>query len=150
MPENALYLGLIAALFPRARLIHCRRDPRDVALSCWMTHFARIRWACDPHDIATRIGEHRRVMDHWRKVLPVPVFELEYEAMVGEPEATARRLVGWCGLDWDPACLDFHKTRRPVRTTSVVQVRQPVYTTSIGRWRNYERWIPVLFANLET
>jgi Sulfotransferase family len=121
-----------------------------VALSCWVTHFAQIRWACDPHDIATRIREHRRVMDHWRNVLPVPVFELEYEAMVGKPEETARRLIGWCGLDWDPACLDFHKTRRPVRTTSVVQVRQPIYTTSIGRWRNYERWIPVLFANLET
>src|SRR5262249_21936313 len=124
MPENSLYLGLIAAMFPRATVIHCRRDPRDVALSCWMTHFARVRWACDIAHIPSRIRQHRRVMDHWRRVLPVPIHELGYEAMVTEPENSARRLVQWCGLDWDPACLEFHTTRRAVRTTSVAQVRQ--------------------------
>jgi tetratricopeptide (TPR) repeat protein len=150
MPENTLYLGLIAALFPRARLIHCRRDLRDVALSCWMTHFAELRWACDPDHIASRINEYRRLMDHWQRVLPVPIFELEYEAMVADLEGVSRRLVAWCGLDWDPACLDFHLTRRPVRTTSVAQVRRPVYTSSIGRWKNYEGSLSPMFARLET
>ncbi len=148
MPENTLYLGLIAAMFPRARLIHCRRDPRDVALSCWMTHFADLRWACNLDHIASRINEYRRVMNRWQRVLPVPIFELEYEAMVTDLEEVSRRLVAWCGLDWDPACLDFHQTRRPVRTTSVAQVRQPVYTRSIGRWKNYERSLASMFARL--
>ena len=150
MPENTLYLGLIAAMFPRAKLIHCRRDPRDVALSCWMTHFAEMRWACDLDHIASRIIENHRVMDHWRRVLPVPIFELDYEAMVADLEGVSRQLVAWCGLDWDPACLDFHKTRRPVRTTSVAQVRQPLYTTSVGRWRSYQGPLAALFAELET
>ena len=148
MPENSLYLGLIAALFPRARLIHCRRDPRDVALSCWMTHFAELRWACDPDHIASRINEYRRVMDHWQRVLPLPIFELDYEAMVADLEGTSRRLLAWCGLDWDPACLVFHQTRRPVRTTSVAQVRRPLYTSSVGRWKNYERSLTSMFAGL--
>jgi tetratricopeptide (TPR) repeat protein len=148
MPENTLYLGLIAALFPRARIIHCRRDPRDVALSCWMTHFAEMRWACDPDHIASRIVENRRVMDHWAHVLPIPIFPLDYETMVADLEGVSRQLVAWCGLDWDPACLDFHKTRRPVRTTSVEQVRRPIYTSSVGRWRNYERPLASLFEKV--
>jgi tetratricopeptide (TPR) repeat protein len=149
MPENTLYLGLIAALFPRARLIHCRRDARDVALSCWMTHFAQVRWACDPEHITSRIQEYQRVMKHWRRVLPVPVFEVHYEAMVADPERTARDLVAWCGLEWNPACLEFYKTRRPVRTTSVAQVRKPLYSSSIARWKNYERLLAPLFAKIE-
>jgi tetratricopeptide (TPR) repeat protein len=146
MPENTLYLGLIAALFPKAKLIHCRRDLRDTALSCWMTHFARVRWACDPDHIASRIHEYRRLMDHWRRVLPVPLFELDYEAMVADLEGVSRDLLAWCGLEWEPACLEFYKTRRPVRTTSVAQVRRPIYTGSVGRWRNYERALGPLFT----
>jgi tetratricopeptide (TPR) repeat protein len=149
MPDNALYLGLIAAMFPRARLIHCRREPRDVALSCWTTHFAHVRWACDLVHIASRIRESRRAMEHWRRVLPIPVLEIDYEAMVVGLEETARRLVDWCRLPWHPACLEFHQTRRPVRTTSVAQVRQPLYTTSVGRWRNYQGPLAGLFAQLE-
>ena len=150
MPENTLYLGLIAVLFPRAKLIHCRRDVRDVALSCWMTELAQVRWACDPDHIASRINANRRVMDHWRRVLPVPIFEVDYEAMVTDLEGVSRELVAWCGLEWDPACLEFHKTRRPVRTASAAQVRQPVYGSSIGRWKNYEHLLAPLFAKLQT
>lgn len=148
MPDNALYLGLIAAMFPNARFIHCRRDPRDVALSCWMTQFAQIRWASDLGEIASRIREHRRLMEHWRRVLPVPLLEIDYESMVGGLEHAARRLLDWCGLSWDPACLEFHRTRRAVRTTSVAQVRQPIYRTSVGRWRHYERHLSGLFDEL--
>ncbi|HKI19553.1 MAG TPA: sulfotransferase, partial [Isosphaeraceae bacterium] len=149
MPDNTVYLGLIATLFPRAKLIHCRRDVRDVALSCWMTNFRDIRWACDPDQIASRIKEYGRLMEHWRRVLPVPMLEVEYEAMVTDLEKWARAIVAWCGLEWDPACLEFHKTRRPVRTSSVAQVRQPVYTSSIGRWKNYEQSLTPLFAKLK-
>ena len=116
MPDNTVYLGLIATLFPRAKLIHCRRDVRDVALSCWMTNFLEVRWACDPDQIARRIEEHNRLMEHWRRVLPVPMLEVDYEALVADLETNARAIVAWCGLEWDPACLEFHKTKRPVRT----------------------------------
>jgi tetratricopeptide (TPR) repeat protein len=150
MPDNTVYLGLIATLFPRAKLIHCHRDVRDVALSCWMTNFMEVRWACDPDQIARRIEEHNRLMEHWRRVLPVPVLEVDYEALVTEFGTNARAIVAWCGLEWDPACLEFHKTRRPVRTSSVEQVRQPVYSSSIGRWKNYQRSLAPLFANLKS
>ena len=149
MPENTLYLGWIATLFPLAILIHCRRDLRDVACSCWMTHLAHVRWACDPDHIATRINDHLRLMDHWHQVLPVPILEVDYESLVANPEREARELVAWCGLDWDPACLNFHENRRPVRTASAAQVRQPVHSRSVGRWKNYEGPLATLFAKIE-
>jgi tetratricopeptide (TPR) repeat protein len=148
MPDNYLYLGLLAALFPKAKFIHCRRDLRDVAVSCWMTNFRQIRWANDPDHIAERFAEYRRIMEHWRRVLPVPVLEVDYEETVADLEGVARRLVDWCGLAWEPACLAFHQNRRPVRTASVRQVRQPIYKQSVARWKNYESALAPLFAKL--
>jgi tetratricopeptide (TPR) repeat protein len=148
MPDNYLYLGLLVALFPKAKFIHCRRDLRDIAVSCWMTNFRSIRWANDPDHIAARFAEHRRIMDHWRQVLPVPVLEVDYEETVTDLEGVARRLVEWCGLDWEPACLAFHKGKRPVRTASVAQVRQPIYTRSAARWKHYEKALRPLFDTL--
>jgi tetratricopeptide (TPR) repeat protein len=148
MPDNYLYLGLIVTLFPRARLIHCRRDLRDVAVSCWMTNFRHIRWACDADHIATRFHQYQRLMEHWRQVLPVPLLEVDYEETVADLEGVARRLVAWSGLEWEPACLSFHTTQRPVRTASVTQVRQPIYTRSVQRWKNYEKTLGPLFAGL--
>ena len=132
MPDNTIYLGLIATRVSRAKIIHCRRDLRDVALSCWMTDFLEVRWACDPDLIARRIHEHERLMEHWRRVLPAPMLEVDYEDVVADLEKWSRAIVAWCGLEWDPACLEFHKTKRPVQTSSVVQVRQPIYT-QLGR-----------------
>ena len=149
MPENYLSLGLLAALFPRARFIHCRRDLRDVAVSCWMTQFRQVRWANDPDHIASRFHQYGRLMAHWRAVLPVQMLEVDYEETVADLEGVARRLVAWCGLEWEPACLTFHEGKRPVRTASVAQVRQPLYTRSVARWRNYEKALAPLFARLE-
>jgi hypothetical protein len=148
MPDNYLYLGLIAALFPRARIIHCRRDLRDVAVSCWMTNFRQLHWAADQDHIAARFRDYRRLMDHWRGVLPVQVFEVEYEETVADLEGVARRLLAWCGLEWEPACLDFHQTTRPIRTASVTQVRQPIYKRSVARWKHYEPALAPLFDRL--
>jgi tetratricopeptide (TPR) repeat protein len=148
MPENTLYLGLLAAMFPSSKLIYCRRDLRDVALSCWMTNFGLVRWACDPDHIASRMAQAARLMDHWQSVLPVPMLEIQYEDVVNNQEAKSRELIDWCGLEWDPNCLEFHKTRRPVRTASVAQVRQPIYPGSIGRWKNYEKSLARLFETL--
>ena len=102
-------LGLLASLFPRAKFIHCRRDLRDVAVSCWMTHFQEIRWANDQQHIASRFHDYQRMMEHWRTVLPVPLLEVDYEETVADLEGVARRLVAWCGLEWEPACLEFHQ-----------------------------------------
>jgi tetratricopeptide (TPR) repeat protein len=148
MPDNYLYLGLLAALFPRAVFIHCRRDLRDVAVSCWMTDFRSIRWANDPAHIAARFRQYRRLMDHWKAVLPVPVHEVDYEETVNDLGGVARRLLAACGLEFDPACLEFHRTQRPVRTASVSQVRQPVYRGSLARWKHYEGELSDLFAAL--
>ncbi|WP_435009065.1 tetratricopeptide repeat-containing sulfotransferase family protein [Tundrisphaera lichenicola] len=148
MPENYLYLGLIAALFPSARVIHCRRDPRDVALSCWMNSFGQVRWASDPDHIASRIEDYRRVMDHWRRALPTPLFEVDYEELVAEPGRISRDLVAWIGLEWDPACLDFHQARHAVQSASVAQVRRPIYRTSVGRWENYREALGPWFARI--
>ena len=148
MPDNYLYLGLLALLFPKATLVYVRRDPRDIAVSCWMTNFGAIRWASDFEHIAARFADHRRIMAHWQAVLPVPICELEYERLVDDFETEARRLVAACGLDWEPACLDFHQTTRPVRTASVTQVRQPLYRKSLARWKHYEAALARLFARL--
>jgi hypothetical protein len=149
MPDNYLYLGLLASLFPRAKLIHCRRDLRDVAVSCWMTHFGNVRWTNDQQHIASRFHEYQRIMAHWRKVLPAPVLEVDYEEAVADLEGVARKLVAWCGLAWEPKCLDFHQTKRPVRTASAIQVRRPVFKTSVGRWKHYQQALGPLFARLE-
>jgi tetratricopeptide (TPR) repeat protein len=149
MPENYLYLGLLASLFPRAKLIHCRRDLRDVAVSCWMTHFRDVRWANDQRHIASRFHEYQRMMEHWRQVLPVPLLEVDYEETVADLEGVARKLVAWCGLAWEPACLEFHRAKRPVRTASAVQVRRPVFKTSVGRWKHYEQSLAPLLDGLD-
>jgi hypothetical protein len=148
MPDNYMYMGLLFVLFPTGVFIHCRRDLRDVAVSCWMTAFRSIRWASDPQNIASRFRQYLRVMEHWRAALPVPIQEVDYEETVSDLEGVAKRLIAACGLKWDPACLDFHKTKRPVRTASITQVRQPIYQGSVARWKNYERELGDLFVLL--
>jgi hypothetical protein len=125
-----------------------RRDPRDIALSCWMTNFRSIHWANDPDHLAGRIRDHSRITAHWQAVLPLQVHEVVYEQLVDHFEDEARRLVAACGLEWDPACLEFHQTVRPVRTASVTQVRQPLYSRSVARWKHYEEFLKPLFGRL--
>jgi tetratricopeptide (TPR) repeat protein len=148
MPENYIYLGFLAALYPRAKFIHCQRDLRDVTVSCWMTHFRHIRWANDPEHIVSRIHAYQRLMDHWRRVLPVQMLDVPYEETVADLEGVARRLVAFCGLDWEPACLAYHQGRRTVRSASVTQVRQPIYKRAVARWKNYEDVLGPVLARL--
>jgi len=148
MPDNYVFLGLLACLFPRAKFIHCRRDVRDVAVSCWMTHFRKIRWANDQQHIISRFREYQRIVAHWRKVLPVTLLEVDYEEIVADLEGMARKLVDWCGLGWEQRCLEFHKTQRPVRTASAVQVRQPIFKTSLAKWKHYELSLAELLSAL--
>lgn len=149
MPENYHSLGWIVTLFPHAKIIHCRRDVRDVAFSCWMTNFTKIRWANDLEHIATRINQYQRVTGHLHRVLPVPILEVDYELMVADQMGSTRRLLEFLNLDWDPACLNFHQTERLVRTASVAQVRQPIYTRSVARWKLYEDHLQPFLNRLE-
>ncbi len=148
MPDNYMYIGLLSIIFPRAVFVHSRRDLRDVAVSCWMTDFRSIRWANDLNHIASRCQQYQRLMDHWKAVLPVPIHEVNYEEAVTDLESVARAMIAACGLPWDPACLEFYRTERPVRTASVMQVRQPVYQRSVARWKHYEPALAELFAAL--
>jgi tetratricopeptide (TPR) repeat protein len=147
MPDNYIYLGLLAAMFPQAVFIHCRRDLRDVAVSCWTTDFRpeNIPWASDPIYMGSRFEQYLRLMDHWRAVLPVPIHVVNYEDTVVDLEAVASPLLAACGLEYEPGCLEFHRLKRRVKTASVGQVRQPLYSHSVARWRNYEQEIPDLF-----
>jgi Flp pilus assembly protein TadD len=138
MPLNSLHLGLIATLFPESRIVYCRRNPLDIAISSFVELFEL------EHDYTTTFEdfghyflEHERLMTHWHAVLPIPIHEVCYEALIADPEAASRALVAHCGLEWDPACLEFHKTERTVQTPSRWQVRQPIYQRSVGRWRHY-------------
>ena len=148
MPENHLFLGLLVVMFPRATFIHCRRDLRDIAVSCWMTDFNQVTWANDCEHIAARFQQYRRMIEHWRQVFPLPVHDVDYEETVADLETVARRLIAACGLEWDPACVEFYRTQRPIRTASVQQVRQPVSKKSVDRWRNYEGELGELFEQL--
>jgi tetratricopeptide (TPR) repeat protein len=149
-PDNILRLGQIAALFPRARIVVCRRDLRDVGLSCFVQYFREdeLTWTNDLADCAFREREIERLMQHWRQVLPCPILEIDYETLVANLESESRRLIDFLGLEWDPACLAFHETERTVMTASHWQVRQPLYASSVGRWRHYRRHLQPLLAGL--
>ncbi len=139
MPVNSLNLGMIAALLPQARIVYCRRDPLDVAISCYIELFELEHdYTSDFSDFGRYFLEHERLMAHWRAVLPTPIHEVRYEDLVSDLEGEARKLIAYLGLDWAPECLEFQKTERTVQTPSRWQVRQPIYSSSLGRWRNYE------------
>lgn len=149
LPFNFIHLGFIATLFPRARIIHCMRDPLDTCLSCYFTAFsAQIQFANDLDTLARYHLDYRRLMDHWHHVLPGRILDVGYEAVVASPETEIRRLLEHCGLEWQDACLRFHETSRDIQTPSRWQVRQPIYTRSVGRWRHYERHLEPLFRRL--
>ena len=151
MPLNFHFLGLIHLALPGARIIHMRRDPADTCLSCFFQNFGeRLDWAFDLAEIGRYFRAYERLMAHWRSALPEGVMlEMRYEDLVADLEGQTRRMLDHCGLDWDPRCLDFHRTERSVRTASAVQVRQPIYQSSVKRWRAYERWLGPLLAELQ-
>jgi tetratricopeptide (TPR) repeat protein len=150
MPDNVLHLGLIAQLYPRARVIFCTRDARDVSLSCYFQMFSEglHPFSYDLEDCGRRTAEVARLVSHWRQALPLRWHEVNYEAMVNDLEGESRRLIAFLGLQWEPGCLEFHRTERTVTTISHWQVRQPIYTRSVGRWRNYRKHLKPLFEVL--
>ncbi|NWB46006.1 tetratricopeptide repeat-containing sulfotransferase family protein [Pseudomonas gingeri] len=150
MPGNFVYAGLIPLILPGARIIHCRRDPVDTCLSCYSKQFSGEQlFTYDQTELGQFYRDYDALMRHWRQLLPAESFiEVDYESVLDDLEGQARRLISFIDLPWDEACLDFHKTRRVVRTASVNQVRQPLYKTSKGRWRAHAEHLGPLLAAL--
>ena len=149
MPANFQFVGLIHMALPNARIIHCRRDPIDTCLSCFTNMFLDNQpFTYDLGEMGRYYRGYQELMAHWRAILPEgAMLELDYEAVVADLEGQARRLLDYCGLPWDPACLDFHRTDRPVRTASAAQVRQPIYKSSVGKRERYgDRLAPLIEA----
>jgi len=138
--SNFGHLGVAAAILPGVRVIHVRRDPMDTCLSCYVNQFApgTPAYRSDLRSLGLFYNDYRAVMEHWRGVLDVPMLELDYEQLVADPDGECRRLVEFCGLPWDDGCLRFFESEREVLTLSRDQVNRPIYTTSVGRHRNYE------------
>jgi len=148
MLGNFRFVGLIALALPGARFIHVRRDPIDTCVSCFSTLFTEtMPYAYDLGELGRYYRAYESLMEAWRILLPPGrMLEVRYEGVVADLEGQARRIVEYCGLDWDPTCLEFHRNSRTVRTASMAQVRRPLYKSSVGRWRAYERFLGPLLA----
>ncbi len=148
MPFNFLWAGLIHVAFPRATIIHCRRATVDTALSIHQTHFRPgLAFPTGGVELVAYFRSYQRLSDHWRNVLPADRFiEVDYEDLTGAPEPAIRRIIAACGLAWDDACLRPESNPRAVKTPSKWQTRQPIYRTSVARWRRYEPWLGPLRA----
>jgi tetratricopeptide (TPR) repeat protein len=149
MPNNFSHIGLIHAMLPLATIVDVRRHPMDACFSTFKQYFAEGQsFSYDLVDLGRYYRCYLSLMDHWDAVLPGRVLHVSYEDLVREPEANIRRLLAHCGLPFEAACLSFHETRRPVRTASAEQVRQPLYTSGVGYWRHFESELEPLRESL--
>ena len=152
MPYNFIAIGLIHALLPTAKIIHVKRNPIDTCLSCYTKLFTEGQlYSYDLTELGQYYRCYERMMNHWRHILPSDAWlDIEYEVMVNNLEAEAKRLIEFCDLAWEPACLTFYQSKRQVRTASFIQVRQPIYTSSVERWRRYEQELAPLIDVLNS
>ncbi len=147
MPANFQYIGLIKLMLPNARIVHCRRDPYDTCLSLFKNYFSTsaIGYAYDLEELGQYYRLYQDLMDHWNSVLPGFIHDLHYEDLISNQEQQTRDLLTFCGLEWNTACLEFHKSKRPVRTASATQVRRALHTGSVRSWTHYEHQLAPLF-----
>ena len=138
-PDNFLHIGLIKSMFPTAKIIHTRRQPIDNILSLYFLHLnPQMSYGSDLLDAAHWYRQYRRLMEHWKQLYPNDIFDLDYDALVADPQPVIAALLAFCGLEWEDDCLAHHRAPGIVKTASVWQVREPLYRRSSGRWRNYE------------
>jgi len=149
LPHNFMHLGLISILFPEAHIIHCVRNPLDTCLSIYFQNFNWMhQYSNDLAHLGNYYNQYQRLMEHWTTTLDIPLLEVQYEHLVKDQKKTSQSIVKFCGLEWDECCLQFHKSERKIATASYDQVRRPIYTGSIARWKNYEQHIAPLIAAL--
>ena len=145
LPGNYLRLGIILTIFPQARIIHCKREPMDTCWSCYTQNFGQgLNFTNDLENIGHAYRGYLRLMAHWQEIFSNNILDLEYEALLDDPETESRRLLEHCGLEWDPEVLNFTDRQHPVSTASLWQVRQPLYKTAIGRWKIYQQHLKPL------
>ncbi len=150
LPSNYLYLGLISQMFPQAKIIHCTRDPRDTCLSIYFQDLGTYHaYGSSLSDTAHVYAEYKRLMDHWKDVLKIPILDVCYEDVVEDLRSNVEQMLDFCGLDWEQGCLEFHQSDRKVATSSFDQVKQPIYKKSAGRWQNYKQHLTVLEQMLD-
>src|SRR4029078_956570 len=139
MPHNFELVGLIGILFPNARIIHCRRDAIQNSISCFVLQLSEGHsYSADLETLGLYYREYDRLMRHWDKIFPGRIFENRYETLIENQEKQSRRLIDYLGLPWDDSCLRFLNRGGPVTTYSNWQARQPIYTSSVKQWTNYE------------
>jgi tetratricopeptide (TPR) repeat protein len=149
MPGNFTMVGLIHAILPKARIIHSRRHPVETCLSCYRIHFAEgQQWSYNLRELGRYYKRYWTLMKHWREQFPGVMYDVRYEDNVADVEGQARRLIDHLGLDWYQGCLEFYNTDRPVKTASASQVKKPIYTTSVNRWRKFEKYLQPLLEEL--
>lgn len=150
MPGNFFFVGLIHMVFPKAKIIHCMRNPMDTCLSNYMILFKEtLPFAYDLKELGSYYRMYDRLMKHWQSIMPADaMIEVSYEEVVNDLEGQARRIIEYCGLSWEVHCLEFYKNQRLVKTASVSQVRQPLYNSSVERWKPYEAWLSSLKEEL--
>jgi hypothetical protein len=150
MPGNFKFIGHIHLALPKARIIHIRRDPVDTCLSCYSKLFTDgLAFSYDLGELGRYYRAYERLMQHWRTVIPAgTILEVQYEDLLADFETQCRRIVAYCGLEWNARCLAFHEARRPIRTASAPQVRRPLFQTSVGRGSHYraDQLSPLLAA----
>lgn len=153
MPQNFFHLGMIAMLFPKARVLHCVRDPLDTCLSCYFQNFhyghLSLTFSADLRNLGAYYRQYQRLMAHWMEVLDIPILDVQYEELVADQERYTREMLEFCSLPWDENCLRFYDSRRVVSTASYDQVRRPMYQKSVGRWKHYEKHLAPLKEALE-
>ena len=151
LPRNFIHIGIIRCMLPAARIVHIGRDPMDTCLSCFQNYFysSGMAYTTDQADLGRYYRQYEMLMEHWRASLQKGIFDMTYEDLVADTENRVRKLLDFCELDFEATCLDFHKTERRVATASATQVREPIHARSVGRWRNYEKFLGPLIGALE-
>ena len=149
LPDNYKRVGLISLLFPNARIIYCKRNPLDNAISQFNLLFSgRYGYSCDLFNLGVRHVEMERLMAHWKSLRPQHILDIQYETLIHDQEPQTRRLLDFLDLPWDEHCLRFFESERSVHTASHSQVRKPMYSGSIGRWKHYEKYLGPLYRGL--
>lgn len=150
LPMNFMYLGFISSIFPNAKIIHCRRNPLDIGLSCFIETFNLAHdFSIDLEVFGHYFMNYHRIMEHWKAILPIKIYDLKYEDLVTNQEVHTRELLSFIGLEWREECLHFYDTERAVNTPSRWQVRQPIYNSSQARWKNYKKHLSPLIKYME-
>ncbi|HEX2752012.1 MAG TPA: sulfotransferase, partial [Alphaproteobacteria bacterium] len=150
MLQNFIWTGILLLAFPQAKVLHTRRDPVDTGLSIWTLMFTDgTYWSYDQKDIARYHLACDRLMAHWKKIFPGRILDVVYEDMIADQEGQSRRVLDFCNIPWDGRCLRFYETKRTVKTSSVEQVRRPIYTSSVKKWKKYESYLGDMIEALE-